>query len=755
MIPKALQPQTDFSGGEVDASAKRGDDALMRTCARQMSNWRILNTKKASNRPGRSVRFLPDGTRVDEVLMSAGNTFYLAFGNGTLKVYSYAGALLYSQSSQPWTTATVKNIVWDVYNMVIYIAFTGVQPKTLTWDGASTWTLGTYTETMRGGQKRTLFYRLSPKDVTMTPASYTGTGVACTFSTGMNLTSGHIGTRLRYAGGSQVTIASVTNATTCTIDIQQELPRSLEGTLTSWIGTFEVGDLVIGSVSGAKAIVISWNSGTGVFRIQLLTGSPNVLYLQDAMVGPSGSGSFSSSGAPSLGNPQAITVWDDEVMNSLRGWPQSVFIDQNRLGFCNFQSVPSGIAWSAIGLFTDLYVGATPEEAIFELAPNKSTVLYVVPGMESSEFVFADNAIYYIPITTTNPLKPGSVAFQVVSSNGVQQVQPRRVKETIIFIGAGNNTTIMALVAIGSYTRPYEARAISDQRSHLFNSPTCLAAPTADDTFPEDYLYVVNADGTLAIGKYEIQNGQIKGEVGWVPWSGGGTVKWASTLAADVILTASYAPNGIAAVTLVEAINDNYYLDSAMLVNAAPTAMAAPPGSGPLWWLPSGTVDLYDIATTGRPRMMGTYQIDASGNLVAQFTAGEDLTSLTLVAGQPWTATLEPFIPQAPGGQDMQQRMKTRRVARARVSVQNSTGFRFDKLYGGKAGPNLPAIASVLTTRRITAWNQDDDPTTAPTLREQSYNFRPVGRSDDPRVAIVKDTLGPLIITEFATEVTV
>jgi hypothetical protein len=58
---------------------------------------------------------------------------------------------------------------------------------------------------------------------------------------------------------------------------------------------------------------------------------------------------------------------------------------------------------------------------MFEIAPGKVQVYYVVPGPESSEFVFCDRRIYYIPISPTNPLKPGSVAFQLLSGDGARR----------------------------------------------------------------------------------------------------------------------------------------------------------------------------------------------------------------------------------------------------------------------------------------------------------------------------------------------
>jgi hypothetical protein len=48
-----------------------------------------------------------------------------------------------------------------------------------------------------------------------------------------------------------------------------------------------------------------------------------------------------------------------------------------------------------------------------------------------------------------------------------------------------------------------------------------------------------------------------------------------------------------------------------------------------------------------------------------------------------------------------------------------------------------------------------DDPTLAPPLREAVERWRPLGRSFDPRVAVIKDTPGPLEILELGSESTV
>jgi hypothetical protein len=746
--------QTDFTAGELDPSIKRNDaDPRRKAGTRQCSNWRILASKGVQNRPGRRAIFLPPtADRVAEVLMSPGNIFYLAFGAGTLKVFNAAGAQVFTQSGFLWSLATFNQVVFDIMGLSVYICFPGQRPQVLTWDGVSqtsTWSVTAYLETIRSGEKRTAFYRISPKNITLQPSAATGT-VTLTFSSSIGMTSAWIGTYILYGGTAQYLITAVADGAHATATTQVAPPLGFEVNPLALLGSFNVGDVVIGSFTGARLVVTSFTPSLLIMQpLPQTSGGYAQVNAGDTIVGPNGSTTFT---AGSSLPPQPITVWDDEVMNTLRGFPASVRVDQNRLIFSNFPSVPNGISWSAISTPNDLHVDtlSLATSAMFELAPGKGQVLYVEPGADSNEFVFTTQGIYYIPISVTNPLKPGSVAFNLVSRDGSSSVQPRSVQEVIVYINAGNLRP-MAVVATGSYSRPYESRDIADLNTHVFTGPVAIAAPSAEGTFPERYVYILNADGTIAVGQYDIENGQIKGSVGWLPWISPGTVKWLSAQGADVIFSTTYTPNNITPVPVVSRLDDTIYLDGAMFVNAIPTALTPPGGKGPFWWLPLGSVDLMDQGT----RMMGTYQIDANGFIIPQFNAGEDLTAVTLIGGQTWTATLEPWIPIAPSGQDVGQRMAPRRVARFEVYFMNSTGFLMARLFSGKLRPGGPAYGTIMNNRRIATWNQDDNPTLAPPLREETQMWRPKGRSHDPRVCLIKDTPGPLLIAEIGTIATV
>jgi hypothetical protein len=840
-IPKLIDAQRDFSAGELDRNTKRADEiSVMKAGARQMSNWRILSSKALQNRPGRSALFKAIG-RVEEISMPNGNVFFINFAAGTLKIFNAAGTQVFTSSVKgdgttalPWTAPTLGSITYAIIGLSIYIAYADGAPNNvpqiLAWDGVSqtsTWTLSTYAESVTpGGQKRTAFYRIAPGSITLQPSATSGS-VTITFSSPV-LTAGMVGTNLEFCG-RQLQITGVSSGTVGTAIVLEPLPPGQTIVTTGNVGTFNIGDLVIGSISGAQGIVTStpttqvlnchgqvgpfsvgdtltgapsgatgtityWNntinygtvslsSGTlfavadvvtdstppnnghhatvgtvttGALNVQLLptsSGLVNAFTTSDNIVGPSASGKVST---VTTTTPQPVSIWTQEVMNAYWGYPSSMFADQNRLGLCNIPSVPSGIIWSAIGLPLDLYTGALAGQSIFELAPDQSQVLYVVAGMESSEFVFTDRAVYYIPITAANPLEPGSVAFNKLSDFGcLPNVQPRRAEQSIVYIKAGGSV-VGAVQAPGAYYRPYVIDNISEMHSHLFVglNPIAIAIPSGPTQFPESYLYIALAGGGIVFGHYAMRQGLIepgpegKPAIGWLPWSGAGTATWVAARQGDVIFTASYGGNSV-----VEKLDNNQYLDGALAVNALPAPFTPPGGKGPLFNFPgpNSTVTLIDQGT----RFMGTYAVDANGFIVPQFSGGENLTSAQLVAGQPWTAMLEPWVPGAMPGQSGRQRTLKRRVSHMAINVSMSTGFVMARLFAGPLTPISPSLGTIMNIRRVETWNQGDDPTQPPPQREEVQRWRPVGRAFDPRVAVIKDTPGPLLLHEFGLEVTI
>jgi hypothetical protein len=278
---------------------------------------------------------------------------------------------------------------------------------------------------------------------------------------------------------------------------------------------------------------------------------------------------------------------------------------------------------------------------------------------------------------------------------------------------------------------PWATQEVSLYHSHLFNSPIAMAVANDGAQVPEQYVYVLNTDGTIAVGKFDVG----KEWAGWLPWNGAGSINWISSLGQTPIFSTTYTSNHVP-VTIAEQLDLSQYVDGAVTLNNVTTNMQSGV-LGPVWWLANGTVDLIDGV-----KPLGTHSVDGSGN-VRLLDPSEDLSSPTIMAGLAWQAILEPFIQHVQGGKNEGQRVKRQKIKRVAISVQNSTGF------------VMQGIGKIKCVRRISPWNVGDDQGQPPPLRETTYSFRTRGRDYDPRVALVKDLPGPITVAEWGAETTV
>lgn len=760
MPGSVLNSQRDFSSGELDIQTKRRDDLpIMKAGGRQMSDWRVLNSGIIQQRPGRTAKFLqPFSGRVDEIQVAPGLAFYFCFdGNGAVTIRNSGGTpvAISGPNSYPWNAATVDKIVWtvvkvDVATTDVVICFPNF-PMTIA-RYTTGWNFLPFSfATDTAGNALVPFLRIAAPGATMTLSASAGVGVSMTLlMSAAVFVAAHVGVQFRFANQRMV-ITAVTdalNATATAIDAMLPCQNMTVGDSAG----FALGQAIQGATSGCKGIVVAIPDGSHV-TAQVLNFAQGFLGTEP-LEGPNTKTTISAVVDVS---PIACTVWDEQIISAARGWPQSCTSDRGRLVLCDLPSTPNGILWSGTGSPYDFQVGALATNAMAELIAGNPRIYHI--GAWYDEIVFTDRGVWYIPVGITTVLAPGNVSFLPISNEAASQVRPAFTSEGFLYVNAGNNR-INAILGTGAAysTRPYIIQDVTQYHTHLFAiGPKAIAVATGDGQFPERYVYVTMLDGSSIVGRYEpgkdMQVGVVTNRwIGWMPWNRGSPnkINWISTLSPDVIMTTTYPLPLGGSVAVLEAVDDTRYVDASVMINAPLSALAPGAGFGPLWWLPGGIVYLVDGATS-----LGYRSVDAKGFIIAM-SPGEDLSSPTLTAGQLYTPIFEPFVPNAEPGQDAKQRTKRRSIGRAVVTVQNSTGFVFAKLYSGPSGPHLPNAGDLIGIRRVTAWNQDDNQDGPPVpLREQSYSFRPSGRAYDPRVAVIKDTPGPLQLIEVGIEVSV
>ncbi|WP_420104564.1 hypothetical protein [Bosea sp. (in: a-proteobacteria)] len=725
--------QRDFSAGQIDPTALRADDTeIMRAGLRTARNVRILASRGLARRPGRRALFRTTGI-CEKVRPAAGIEWYMEVEAGSITFRSSSLTVALRFTGLPWTADMLPQLRWVESGGTVIFAHQRMRPQVFSYDRlANSWSASQFAFSVDpNGSTRQPFHNFYlGSGVTMQPSARAGS-IAVVFSAPV-LDLGHYGVVFTYAG-RQIVITSVNSPTTATANVIEELPPTFDVAVDNVLG-LSVGDVVEGVTSGARGQVVEI---VGLVIRVLVEKNWSGFTADELVAGPRSKMKVTSQ------NPGATvptTQWAEALISDFRGWPGCVSKDVQRIIFCKMAQAGAAIVWSSTGTLNDFRIGAEKEDAIFEFVPENCLVLDVVGGAD--EFVFTDKGNYYVPVSVANPLIPGSIDFRLISDDPASDIRPRSTTDGLIFINSARSR-VFAIVGTGQTARPYIVEDLSEYHSALIRSPLSLATSTADVSAPERYLYIGNADGTLAVGRYQ-KAPTTRGWVGWVPWDGLGAIEWISAGGDSVIVTARYETS-VGTMRFVEVFDDELLLDASQ-------AIASVIGADGLELDPGDYLDLSDtdiltlenvysfnwaagtmlsVERNGWYRGEYTVQPDGSlsGSIPVQGVIG-------LNGGFNFEVEAEPFVPHADGGPSRKQRLRPRRIKQIGATVQRSQAL--------KIGDHL-----------VPFYRDGENEELPPPLRDETYRTRLTGRSFDPRWGVKQELPGALTILEMTTEVTI
>ncbi|MFG1247267.1 hypothetical protein [Xanthobacter flavus] len=758
MIPKGLYPQRDFSGGQMSSLARRRDDTKMqRAGLRKAENFRSRAEGGCTLRSGRRPLFVQAG-RTEWLRMTAEKRFKIAFSDERVTVYEADGSVAFTSTAVPWTAGALDDVRWARFDLEVFMCWRGSRPKVLTYDDkADTWAIADFAfRTNASGKVRAPVWRYAPRGIAITPSDFSGS-VTVTASAAA-FTAGMVGCIIRYYD-RQLLITAFTSSTSVTATVIEDIPPGYQLTLSddSKDG-FQIGDVVENITRGGKGYVRAKGVTSGTTWIKILvippvskfrgrSGSGDTLILGDKVVGPNAK-EDEVNPVTKLTAPLDSDVWTEQAVSDYRGWPWSVAADRGRLIFSRIPGVPNGILWSAIGDPRDFDVTGNADGAIFETLQANAAVLEVAGGAD--QFVFCDTGLYYIPISAADPLQPGSIDFRVLSSDGAAFTRPVATPEGLAFINA-ERTRVLALVGTGQTARPYVVRDITEYHSPLVKSPRCIEMATGDGENIERYLYVVNEDGSLMVGRFNA------GEewVGWFPWVPlGDRVTWISCFQSQTIASVERDVE-FGTITTVDLFDDTAALDALIDLGAYPGGLEAYrasslPTYGKLFLFAGGMVDVFHDG-----EYLGERAVDDLGNLIE--ADGETLTEVLTVVGSRIVGRLVPFVPNTGEGDSKRQRTRLRRVSKLTFHLEGATTFSVE----GEVRLDPVRDAGLLDPSGGIILDPDDVDLLAPSADlvadpvPGTFTFRPLGRSHDPQPELLKDVPGPLTVLEIDLEVNI
>lgn len=744
MAERIVSAQVDFGGGQVDEDANRRveDSKIPKAGARIMSNWRQRNTGTIEARPGRAAICYAGGDgatlRTERFRMSSSQELLISFPTNAILITDLSGnTIVFSGPSTgyfyAWTNLTANLINWTKTEDRLVFCFPGAQPQVAFWDPkANFFTFAPFTFGLIGPQYNKPFFRFADPGVTLSLSGISG-AVFITASAPI-FTPAMVGVALSI-GGYQCGITQYVSSTQVWVSVfpSPSLPIFWGVAIRQNINrqiSFPLNTLSESSLSKVLMETCQYAGGGGGFNLvcgMLLNNQSPAMIAGDFLVSAFGTAEVNLQNTGVVG-PAPIVTWQQEFMN-FQNWPSACFFAHQRLGFCDFPLRPEAILWSSPGNYNLFWVdsaaalgnpaaGASADSAILEFIEGQPHVRNVVEW-NGDEFVFTDQGVYYIPIVQSGQaFQPGTARFAFISDATCSGIKPAVTRDALIFTSASDDR-VSAIIRTGNFTTPYAEQDLTAFHSQLINNPVTICVGRGDEGFPERYIFVLNADGSVVVGRMQ----DDRSFVGWLPWTGAGTVSWISQGFLDIIFNTNYG-----SLNVVESMDPTNFLDHAVNVATPPPNLLIG-GLGPFRAFASGTVRVMDGMID-----YGLRKVSATGFLVKN--PDDDFSSPTIVAGKPFTSIYSPFMPEAALGQAQGQRQRRRKITRASAAVYNSNGFTF----GGRTIPPFDFGAN---------------PFAQPALKETTYLTRPLGRAFDPTIQLIKDNPGPLTLVEFALELTV
>lgn len=476
-----------------------------------------------------SIRFQYRGRGVEEKLV---------FSNGRLDVYSEAGTLNQTITTDvPWDATQIDDLRFDSDSNKVFVFHQAFMIQELTRSSTGTWTRTDFqfSASVNGKTSQPFYDKFEDIDVTMGLAAYSGSGIAITFSSDV-LVAGHVGLRFRYLTACEVEIVSVTDGQTGTVNIIDALYPTLQVSVADST-KFKAGQVVEGSVSGVVGIVSS--VGVGTLQILLLEGYDRFEYdsgtpeNSDKLVGEEGEALVTAT-PTTVVTPATTSIWDEQLISAVRGYPGTGVVHKNRLIMSKFQKATDVIIGSSLGNFDDFLVSAEDEGAFNEElgADPNSQILHLVSTEQL--VVLTDRGAFYVPEAPEKPLTPTSIEFAPIGPDGAADIPPFVASEGILFIDA-DAQRLLLIAQTGNVRRQWNVAELSEAFYHMLTSPKKIVVANGLDGRTERYAMVLNEDGTIAVMMYR-RGTEVVGASRWVHGAG---VFEDLTVSGDKVVTTS------------------------------------------------------------------------------------------------------------------------------------------------------------------------------------------------------------------------
>lgn len=342
----------------------------------------------------------------------------------------------------------------------------------------------------------------------------------------------------------------------------------------------------------------------------------------------------------------------EDVWSATRGYPRTVVFFEGRLWFGGSYSLPQSYFASVVNDPFNFAVGeGLDDDAIFGTMNTNQLNAFVAMHSGRDLLIFTTGGEFRFP---ESPITPSNARPVNQTDNGSAPIKPVGIDNTVFFVQ--RTRKVLRNFTFQDVVDAYSSEPVSKLASHLLSTVQRIAAWGGSETSENNYIFVVNGDGTVAVF-----NTLAADEIaGWTIWSTAGTFLDVGVVEEDRYCAVQRDINGTDYVMLEE-ISDDFYLDCAVQVTNSPAGTSV-----------TGLDHLNGEECRVRADGLTLSNVTPSGGAATIERASEEVE-----IGLDWNPLVETMpLNQNPGSGD--NLMSKRRVKHVSISVFETLGLRMN-----------------------------------------------------------------------------
>ena len=224
-----------------------------------------------------------------------------------------------------------------------------------------------------------------------------------------------------------------------------------------------------------------------------------------------------------LAGTSAEADWEEQLISSVRGYPQAVSFHDNRLWFGGVRDKPSSVVASEIGGYFSFDLGTGLANEGINVSITGDSVNEIRHFVSSRNLqIFTDSGEYYVPISSQSAaITPSSISFLRQTPYGCNRAAPIPFDGASLF--SQKNGKAIREYVFSDVEQAYRSTSVSVLASHLIDTPKQLSMMTGNESKPEQFAFFLNSgstdDGKLAVF-HSIRDEKIAGWTMWETQSG-------------------------------------------------------------------------------------------------------------------------------------------------------------------------------------------------------------------------------------------